>query len=118
MGWAVLPSLFHQDPRYFYKGTGTRTSRLLYALSRSVITRGDNGHDQPNFSGILGDLSAGAISNIYYPASDREGAELFLENGFLGIAGDAMNDIVQEFLFNHVTTRGKKKTVEANPVAP
>ena len=118
MGGAVLPSLFHQDPRFFYKGTGTRRSRLLYALSRSVITRGDNGHDQPNFSGILGDLSAGAISNIYYPASDRQGATLFLENGLLGIAGDAMNDIVQEFIFNHVTTRGKKKTVEANPVAP
>ena len=109
MGGAVLPALFHQDPRYFYKGTGSVRSRALYAISRAVICRGDNGRDQPNFSGILGDLSSGAISNLYYPASDRQGARLTLENGFLGIAGDAMNSLVQEFVFNHVTTRGKKK---------
>ncbi len=109
MGGAVLPSLFHQDPRYFYKGTGTRRSRFLYAISRAVITRGDNGHDQPNVSGVLGDLSAAALSNIYYPASDRQGATLFFENGILSIAGDAMNDLVQEFVFNHITTKGKKQ---------
>ncbi len=111
MGGAVLPSLFHQDPRYFYKGTGTKRARLLYALSRSVITRGDNGKDQPNYAGVLGDISAGAISNLYYPASDRQGGTVFLENSILAIAGDAMNDIVQEFFFNHFTsdTRNKKK---------
>ena len=109
MGGAVLPSLFHQDPRYFYKGTGSRRSRALYAISRAVITRGDNGHNQPNFAGVLGDLSAAALSNIYYPASDRQGATLFFENGILSIAGDAMNDLVQEFVFNHVTTKGNKQ---------
>ena len=109
MGGAVLPSLFHQDPRFFYKGTGTRRQRFVYAISRAVITRGDNGHEQPNVSGILGDLSAAALSNIYYPASDRQGATLFFENGILSIAGDAMNDLVQEFVFNHITTKGKKQ---------
>ena len=108
MGGAVLPSLFHQDPRYFYKGTGTRRSRIWYAMSRAVITRGDNGHNQPNFAGVLGDLSAAAVSNTYYPASDRQGATLFFENGILSIAGDAMNNLVQEFLFNRITTKGKK----------
>ncbi|HLI76747.1 MAG TPA: carboxypeptidase-like regulatory domain-containing protein, partial [Acidobacteriaceae bacterium] len=48
MGGAVLPSLFHQDPRYFYKGTGSTRSRFLYAISRAVITRSDNGQNQPN----------------------------------------------------------------------
>ena len=111
MGGAVLPSLFHQDPRYFYKGTGTKRARVLYALSRSVITRGDNGKDQPNYAGVLGDISAGAISNLYYPASDRQGGAVFLENSILAIAGDAMNDLVQEFFFNHFTsdTRNRKK---------
>ena len=108
MGGAVLPTLFRQDPRYFYKGTGTVRSRIFYAISRAVICRGDNGRSQPNFSGVLGDLSAGAISNIYYPASDRHGAALTLENGFLGVAGDAMNGLVQEFLLSHFTTKGKK----------
>lgn len=110
MGGAVLPSLFHQDPRYFYKGTGTRRARFLYAISRAVITRGDNGHNQPNFAGVLGDLSAAALSNTYYPATDRQGATLFFENGVLSIGGDAMNNLVQEFVFNRITTRGKKQT--------
>ena len=111
MGGAVLPSLFHQDPRYFYKGTGTKKQRFFYAISRAVVTRGDNGRNQPNFAGVLGDLSAGAISNLYYPASDRQGGSVFIENSILAIAGDAMNDFVQEFFFNHFTsdTRAKKK---------
>lgn len=109
MGGAVLPALFHQDPRYFFKGTGTKRSRALYAMTRPFVTRGDNGHTQPNFAGALGDLSAGAISNLYYPASDRQGAKLFLENGILGLAGDAMNDLIQEFVLPRFTTRGKDK---------
>lgn len=112
LGGAVLPSLFHQDPRFFYKATGSKRSKFLYAISRAVITRGDNGHQQPNFSGILGDLSAGAISNAYYPASDRQGATLFLENSILAIGGDALNGLVQEFVFNRFTinTRSKKNS--------
>ena len=109
----MLPALFHQDPRYFYKGTGTKRSRFLYAATRAVVTRGDNGNSQPNFAGVLGDLSAAAISNAYYPASDRQGAGLFLTNGILAIAGDAMNGVVQEFLLHRVTTKGKK-----SPSAP
>lgn len=103
MGGAVLPSLFHQDPRYFYKGTGTFKTRFVYAISRAVVTRGDNGHSQPNYSGILGDLSAGAISNLYYAPSDRNGAGLTFTNGLLGIAGDAMNGVFQEFVLPHLT---------------
>ncbi len=117
MGGAVLPSLFHQDPRYFYKGTGTPRSRVLYALSRAVITRGDNGRNQPNFAGVLGDLSAAAISNAYYPTTDRQGATLFFENGVLAIAGDAMNNLVQEFVLNRITTKSKKTKSEL-PTAP
>lgn len=103
MGGAVLPSLFHQDPRYFYQGTGSTRSRLLHALSSAVICRGDNGHRQPAFAGVLGDLSAGAISNLYYPASNRQGATLTLENGFLGVAGDALNGLFQEFFLRKLT---------------
>ena len=105
MGGAVLPSLFHQDPRYFYKGTGTRKSRFFYAVSTAVICRGDNGHRQPAFASVLGDLSAGAISNVYYAASDRQGATLTLENGFLGVAGDAMNNVFQEFILKKLTSK-------------
>jgi hypothetical protein len=103
IGGAVLPSLFHQDPRYFYKGTGSARARILYALSSAVICRGDSGRRQPAFAGVLGDLSAGAISNLYYPASDRQGATLTLENGFLGVAGDALNGLFQEFFLRKLT---------------
>ena len=80
IGGAILPSLFKQDPRYFYKGTGPVRSRALYAIATAVICKGDNGHWQLNYSGILGGLAAGGISNLYYPASDRSGVEVTFEN--------------------------------------
>jgi hypothetical protein len=107
---AILPSLFHQDPRYFYKGTGSVGSRLRYALSSVVVCRGDDGHRQPAFSTIFGDMSAGAISNLYYDRSDRRGASLTIANGLLGIAGDAMNDVFQEFILPRLTRRESSKS--------
>ena len=67
---------FHQDPRYFYKGTGTIRSRALYAISTAFICKGDNGHWQPNYSFILGNFASAGISNLYYPSTDRNGAGL------------------------------------------
>ena len=110
MGGAVLPSLFHQDPRYFYKGTGTIRARFFYAVSTAVICRGDNGNRQPAFASVLGDLSAGAISNLYYAPSDRQGAALTFENGLLAVAGDAMNNVVQEFFLRLFTHEPKNPT--------
>ena len=82
---AILPSILKQDPRYFYKGTGTIKSRILYALAMSVITKGDNGHWQPNYSGILGSLASGGISNLYYPEGSRHGFSTTLNNTLIGI---------------------------------
>jgi hypothetical protein len=61
IGSAILPSLLKQDPRYFYKGTGSKRSRLLYAIANSVVCKSDNGHWQANYSGILGGLASGGI---------------------------------------------------------
>ena len=113
LGGAVLPSLFRQDPRYFYRGTGTVNSRIWYAASRAVVTRGDNGRTQPNWSGVLGDLSAGAISNIYYAPEDRNGARLTIINGVLGVGGDAVNGIFQEFFLRMLTTHTKGRAGDA-----
>jgi hypothetical protein len=90
IGSAILPSLLKQDPRYFYKGTGSKRSRVLYALAMSVVCKGDNGHWQANYSGILGSLAAGGISNLYYPSHDR-GAGLTFENTLIGIGTTAAN---------------------------
>jgi hypothetical protein len=105
---ALLPSLFKQDPRYFYKGTGPWTSRMVYALSSAVIAKGDNGRWQPDYSGILGSFAAGALSNLYYPAEDRKGVRLTLENTAIGIAGLAAGRLAQEFLFKKVTSHSRK----------
>jgi hypothetical protein len=102
IGSAVLPSLLHQDPRYFYKGSGTVRSRILYAIKSAVITRGDNGQLQPNYSYVLGSFASGAIANAYYPAASR-GAGVTIGNGFLNIAGHAADDIVREFVLRSLT---------------
>jgi hypothetical protein len=104
LGGAVLPVLFHQDPRYFYKGTGTVWHRTLYAISTAVIARGDNGKWQPAYAGVLGGFASGAISNLYYPASNRTGAGLTIENGFLSIAETAAGNLLQEFVLKKISS--------------
>ena len=111
---ALFPALFHQDPRYFYKGTGTVWARTWYALSTAVRCKGDNGRWQPNYAGIVGDLSAGALTNAYYPASSRDGAALTFENGLLSTAGVGVGHVLQEFLFKRLTTH----TPKAGATAP
>ena len=102
IGGAILPSLFKQDPRYFYKGTGSRKSRLLYALATSVICKGDNGHWQANYSGILGGMAAGAISDLYYPEKDRDNG-LIVQNALIGIGATAAANVLQEFVVRKLT---------------
>ena len=104
MWGAVLPSLVKQAPRYFYKGTGTTRSRLLYALSRTVICKGDNQKWQPNYSSVLGDLAAGGISNLYIPERDRHGASLTFENAGIALATSAVIGVLQEFVLHKVTS--------------
>ena len=104
LGGAVLPVLFHQDPRYFYKGTGTKWHRALYAMSTAVRARGDNGKWQPAYASILGDFGSGAISNLYYPPDDRNGAELTIVNGLLAVGSDAAGNLLQEFLLKKLST--------------
>jgi hypothetical protein len=103
IGSAILPSLLKQDPRYFYKGNGGIRSRILYALANSVVCKGDNRKWQPNYSSIAGNLAAGGISNLYYPAKDRNGVGLTFESGAIGIGATAGANIIQEFLVRKLT---------------
>ena len=109
IGSAILPSLLKQDPRYFYKGTGTKRSRILYALANAVICKGDNGHWQANYSSIIGSLAAGGISNLYYPAKNRDVAELTFENALIGIGANAAANLLQEFLIRKLTPHAQSK---------
>ncbi len=113
IGNAVLPSLLKQDPRYFYKGTGSRRSRFLYAIANSVMCKGDNGHWQANYSGLLGSLASGGISNLYYPATDRDATVTF-ENTLIAIGSTAASNLLQEFVIRKLT-RNAPNYAPANP---
>ncbi len=115
---AIFPSLFKQDPRYFYKGTGSVRQRVDYALANAVICKGDNGHWQANYSSILGNLAAGGISNLYYPAQDRNGAALTFENTAIGIAASAAANIIQEFVIPRLTPHKPKLPSDSSAAKP
>jgi hypothetical protein len=105
IGGAILPSLLHQDPRYFYQGTGTSRSRIRHAMFSPFIARGDNGKWQPNYSSLGGDLAVSGLANLYYPRSSR-GVGLFFGNFAIGTAERIGASLVQEFLVGKFTRRG------------
>jgi hypothetical protein len=115
LGSAVFPSIFKQDPRYFYKGTGTTKSRILYALANAVICKSDGGHWQVNYSGIIGSLASGGISNLFYPASDRNGPVLTFENTAMGIGSTAVFNLMQEFVLRKLTPKVPNTPNPTNP---
>ena len=102
---AVFPSLFKQDPRYFYKGTGSTESRAVYAIEASVRCRGDNGRWQLNYSNILGSLASGGLSNLYYPDDDRNSVGLTFTNAAIGIVSNALTNVLQEFVIKKLTPK-------------
>jgi hypothetical protein len=95
MTGAIYPSLLHQDPRYFRRGTGNAWSRLGYAMSQIFITHGDNRRTQFNVSEFGGNATAVAISNAYYP-DNRTASDAAVRLGIqLGL--DMAGNIVKEF---------------------
>lgn len=108
----VFASLLHQDPRYFYQGTGTKKSRLFHALSNGFVARSDSGKTMPNYAYLFGDITSAAISNAYYPKSDR-GAGLVFTNAGLGIAGRAAQGVIQEFIGKRLTKHSSDSSATA-----
>jgi hypothetical protein len=106
IGNAILPSLLHQDPRYFYQGTGTKKSRALHASLAAFICQGDNGNWQPNYSTWGGSLISSSISTAYYPSSDRNAEHVFRTFG-IGMGLHVAGSLAQEFILDKFTSRGK-----------
>ncbi|HXW91236.1 MAG TPA: carboxypeptidase-like regulatory domain-containing protein [Terriglobales bacterium] len=104
IGGAILPSLLHQDPRYFYQGTGTTGSRIRHAIFSPFVARGDNGSWQPNYSSIGGDLASSALSNLYFPQANR-GVGLVFGNFAIGTAERIGASLAQEFIIGKFTKR-------------
>jgi hypothetical protein len=93
---AIFPALFHEDPRYFRKGTGLKRNRIGYALSRTAITRTDRGTNRFNYSEIVGNGVAAGISTLYYPATERNARET-VEKFAIQMASDSAFNILLEF---------------------
>jgi hypothetical protein len=103
IGGAVLPSLLKQDPRYFYKGRGSKASRILYAMGNSVFCKGDNGKWQPNYSNVLGSFAAAGIASLYYPANDRRGSSFVLSTALIRLGETSLVGVLQEFVLPKLT---------------
>lgn len=97
IGNGILPVIFHQDPRFFRLGHGSKTHRLLYAAATTVICKHDHtGKWEPNYSNIGGNIISGAISNLYYPSSNS-GFGQTISNGMIVTAEGMAGGIFQEF---------------------
>jgi hypothetical protein len=105
IGGAILPTLLHQDPRYFYQGKGTIGSRVRHAVLSPFWAKYDNGKWGPNYSSVGGDLASSAMANLYYPRSNR-GVGLVFGNFAIGTAERVGASLAQEFLFGKFTHRG------------
>jgi len=107
MSEGLFPVVLHQDPRYFVRGTGGFWKRTGFAISREVITRGDDGRNHFNTSELAGNAVAAGISNLYYPTTDRSfgntankwGQQIALDT-FFNVAKEFWPD-VRNKLFRH-----------------
>jgi len=98
LGNALLPSILHQDPRYFRLGHGSVTRRFLYAFATTWVCKHDNtGKWEPNYSNVLGNMIAGEISNFYTPGGDSTDAGQAIETGFTVTIEGAFGSELQEF---------------------
>ena len=105
-GNAILPSLLHQDPRYFYQGTGTKWSRARHAMLAAFVCKGDDGASQPNYSTWGGSLIASSISMAYLPDSNRGPGHVFRTFG-IGMSLHVVSSLAQEFILDKFTSKGK-----------
>lgn len=93
---AIVPSLIHQDPRYFRKGEGSTLGRIGYAMTRVVVARNDNKKWGFNFSEIGGNAATAAIGFAYLPPTDRTKADYFNRWAFQ-VGSDSLTNILKEF---------------------
>lgn len=111
IGGAIMPSILKQDPRYFYKGTGSKKSRFFYAIASSVICKGDNGRWQPNYSNVIGSVGGSALAALYYPKDDRQGAGFIIGGALTRIGETSLAGVLQEFVLRKLTPNRPSRAV-------
>jgi Carboxypeptidase regulatory-like domain len=105
IGGAVMPSVLKQDPRYFYKGSGSKRSRILYAVANSVICKEDDGRWQPNYSNVIGSFAGAGLQALYLPANDRRGSGFIVSSALIRLSETSLAGVLQEFVFPKLTKR-------------
>ena len=115
-GNAVLPSIWHEDPRYFQKGTGSATNRFLWAAASTVWCRRDNGKWGPNYANVVGNLMGAAVARAYYPASERTVSDTIndgLTVSVEGIVGAEVIEFWPDLVRHHKKKQADKLAREA-----
>jgi Carboxypeptidase regulatory-like domain len=110
IGGAVMPSLLKQDPRYFYKGTGSKKSRILYALASSVMCKGDNKQWQPNYSNVIGSFAGAGMQVLYLPENDRRGSGFVVSSALIRLGETSLAGVLQEFVFSKLTPNRPRRS--------
>lgn len=94
--YGVLPSILHEDPRYFRQGRGSTIARVWYAINRTFVTRKDKGTSGFNTSETLGQLISCGISTSYYPQQDRATGRVF-SNWGVNLGGNSAYNVLSEY---------------------
>jgi hypothetical protein len=110
--YGVLPSILHDDPRYFRQGRGSAMARLWYAINRTFVTRRDKGTTGFNTSETLGQLMSAGISTTYYPQRDRSVGHVF-SNWAVNLGGNSGYNVLSEYYpdLKHVFFRRRSAPV-------
>jgi hypothetical protein len=96
-GAFAFPVLFHQDPRYFRMPKAPLTKRIIYSVSRTVISRHDDGSPMPNYSVLLNYPIGAVLANQYVPGVHNDASSTVTRIA-TGYALDPVNNLLNEFL--------------------
>jgi len=115
-GNAVLPSWWHEDPRYYQKGKGSAMSRFLWAASSTGWCKRDNGKWGPNYANVIGNLIGSSIARVYYPSSERTVTETITDGLTVSVEGIVGAEVI-EFWPDLVRHHKRKKAEKAARIA-
>lgn len=113
----VADSVFHQDPRYFYSGHGTKSQRALYAVKSAFLARGDNGKWQPPYAGMVGTIASAELSQVYYPG-ERTQYSLLGRTMMFHFVGSVALNLGQEFFLKRLTNHRPVEEAASKTVLP
>ena len=111
-GNAVLPSILHEDPRYFQKGTGSKIGRFFWAASSTFWCKRDNGRWGPNYANVGGNLIGAAIARAYYPVSERTVGDTISDGITVSVEGIVGAEVI-EFWPDMVRAHRRKQAEKA-----